>query len=164
MISSWWNQAIQRQASLTGQPHVNRPAVPEVSPATSVSASFPGLETFGTAIPTFRWSAAVPASAVQFFNAHFDSEGSEPEHQGFLAEGRNDPRKEFMDRLRGVLGGKGSIVAYNAGFEIGRLKECAKVHREFKPWVAGVERRVLDLLAPFRSFASTTRRRAAALR
>ena len=37
-----------------------------------------------------------------------------------------------MDRLREVLGGKGSIVPYNAGFELGRLKECAEVHREFK--------------------------------
>jgi len=35
----------------------------------------------------------------------------------YLADGTGDPRREFMERLRAVMGDKGSIVVYNAAFE-----------------------------------------------
>ena len=70
----------------------------------------------------------------------------------FLAEGRHDPRPAFMLKLREAIGRKGSIVAYNAGFELGRLKECCEVLPNFATWLKGTEARVVDLLEPFKSF------------
>jgi hypothetical protein len=46
----------------------------------------------------------------------------------------------------------GSIVVYNAAFELGRLKECCQLHPDFKPWLSSVEARLVDLLKPFRGF------------
>jgi hypothetical protein len=46
----------------------------------------------------------------------------------------------------------GSIVVYNAQFELGRLKECCQLHPHFKPWLANVEGWMVDLLKPFRAF------------
>jgi hypothetical protein len=80
------------------------------------------------------------------------SPGAEPEHHKFLAEGTNDPRPEFMRNLRHALPTEGSVVVYNASFELGRLKECCDLMLEFRPWVTGVKRRVVDLLLPFRGF------------
>ncbi len=117
------NQAIQRQASVTGQPHVNRPAVRKFLRRLRYPLHFLDFETFSTAIPLFDGLRPYQQVPFQFSMHTVRSEGAESEHQGFLAEGCNDPREEFMGRLRGVLGGKGSIVAYNAGFEIRRLKE-----------------------------------------
>jgi len=57
-----------------------------------------------------------------------------------------------MKRLRAVLLETGSVVAYNAQFELGRLEECCEALPEFKPWMRGVEKRVVDLLLPFRGF------------
>ena len=74
------------------------------------------------------------------------------QHYGFLAEGMDDPRPEFMRRLKSALPDTGSIVAYNAPFELGRLAECSELLPEFKSWFKNVERRTVDLLLPFRGF------------
>jgi len=70
----------------------------------------------------------------------------------FLADGRHDPRPEFMLRLRDAIARTGSIVAFNAAFELGRLKERCEAMLNFEPWLEGVANRVVDLLNPFRSF------------
>jgi hypothetical protein len=57
-----------------------------------------------------------------------------------------------MCHLRNDLPDTGSVVAYNAGFETSRLKECCELLPEFKPWLRKVTPRIVDLLLPFRGF------------
>jgi hypothetical protein len=57
-----------------------------------------------------------------------------------------------MLKLRDAIGGTGSIVAFNAAFELGRLKECCGAMPNFSPWLKAVAGRVVDLLDPFKSF------------
>jgi hypothetical protein len=57
-----------------------------------------------------------------------------------------------MLRLREAIGRQGSIVAFNAEFEKGHLRECCEVMPNFAPWLAQIEGRFVDLLEPFRSF------------
>ena len=57
-----------------------------------------------------------------------------------------------MQQLRDVLGSRGSVVVYNAPFEVGRLRETAQFLPEYQPWVDAVEARIVDLLKPFRAF------------
>jgi hypothetical protein len=78
--------------------------------------------------------------------------GADPEHHSFLADGKEDPRPKFMQNLREILPTTGSVVAYNAGFETGRLKECCELLPEYKPWLRKVTPRIVDLLLPFRGF------------
>lgn len=57
-----------------------------------------------------------------------------------------------MLRLREAIGRQGSIVAFNAEFEKGRVRDCCEVLPDFVPWLARIEGRFVDLLEPFRSF------------
>ncbi len=70
----------------------------------------------------------------------------------YLADGHDDPRPEFLRRLKAAIGDQGSIVAFNASFELQRLRECADVLPGTSSWLARVEPRVVDLLEPFRDF------------
>ena len=70
----------------------------------------------------------------------------------FLAEGRDDPRPAFMLKLLNSVSRTGSIVAFNAPFELSRIKECCVAMPKFAPWLKTIEGRVVDLLGPFRSF------------
>jgi hypothetical protein len=58
-----------------------------------------------------------------------------------------------MAKLKEVMGTKGSVIAYNAGFEMRILKQCAEVLPEYARWVESIEERIIDLLQPFRAFA-----------
>lgn len=145
-------QKIQLQSVVTGKPHVNAAAISKFLGRLQYPISFLDFETFATAIPLF--DGIRPHQQVPFqFSLHvIRSPGQEPEHFSFLADGKNDPRPEFMERLRTVLPISGSVVAYNAEFELNRLKECATALPEYGDWVDDVEKRTVDLLQPFRSF------------
>ncbi len=54
--------------------------------------------------------------------------------------------------MKNVLGDSGSIVVYNQGFEKGVLRALANVFPEYNEWVEDLNERIIDLLAPFRSF------------
>jgi Domain of unknown function(DUF2779) len=120
-------QRIQRRAIRTGKPHIDRAAMPAFLRKLKYPASFLDFETLATAIPLF--DNVRPYQQVPFqFSLHVvPAPGAEPEHHSFWADGTDDHRPAFMQRLRSVLPANGSVVAYNADFEISRLDECAAV-------------------------------------
>ncbi len=146
------NQSIQRAALLAGQPHIDRPALAAFLGQIEHPVSYLDFETIGTAIPLF--DGVRPYQQIPFqYSLHIRRRANaKPEHRSFLAEGTADPRPEFMRQLRADLPDTGSVVAYNASFEISRLKECCELLPKFKPWLRKVTPRVVDLLLPFRDF------------
>ena len=111
------------------------------------------FETCGSVIPPFDNSSPYQQIPFQFSVHVVQKKGAKPEHFSFLADGTNDPRPEFMARLKDVMGTKGSVIAYNAGFETGILRKCAEVLPQYKNWVESINERMIDLLQPFRAFA-----------
>jgi len=146
------NQEIQRQAAISGKPYINRKAIAKFLAQLVYPVNYLDFETFGTAIPLFDGVSPYQQVPFQFSLHTVRASGAKPEHSMFLAEGRHDPRPAFMLKLRDAVSRTGSIVAYNAPFELGRLKECCEAMPNFSPWLKAVEGRVVDLLGPFRSF------------
>ncbi len=146
------NQKIQQQAVITSEPHIDRPAITTFLSQLKYPLSFMDFETYTTAIPLF--DGVQPYQQIPFqFSLHVvRSAGAQPEHFGFLAEGRDDPRPEFMRRLQAVVPITGSVLVYNAAFEKGRLEECCDLLPDYRSWYRKVERRIVDLLLPFRGF------------
>jgi CRISPR/Cas system-associated exonuclease Cas4 (RecB family) len=146
------NQDIQRRAARTGQPHVDKAAIAAFLKQIKYPISFLDFETFGTAIPQF--DGLQPFRQVPFqFSLHVvESEDDKPKHHKYLAAGVDDPRPEFMSQLRAALPARGSVVAFNAPFELGRLEECCELMPEFQAWLKNVRGRIVDLLLPFRGF------------
>jgi hypothetical protein len=146
------SQSIQRATAVSGKPHVNKKAISKFLSGLEYPLHYLDFETLGTAIPLF--DGVRPYQQVPFqFSLHIvRAPGTKPEHVMFLAKDRHDPRPEFMLKLRDAIGRIGSIVAFNAPFELGRLRECCEVMPNFSTWLKAVEDRVVDLLDPFRSF------------
>jgi hypothetical protein len=111
------------------------------------------FETMQWAVPPF--DATRPYQQIPFqFSLHIQPEpGGKLEHHAFLAEGTSDPRQALLEALEEHLGSRGSIVAYNASFELGRLREMTDLFREYEAWFASIEPRFADLYEPFRKFA-----------
>ena len=146
-------QGLQKQVAKSGKPFINKKDIAKFLAQLEYPVSYLDFETFNTAIPLFDGLHPFQQVPFQFSLHTVQSSGADPKHTMFLAEGRHDPRPEFMLRLRDVLARTGSVVAYHAPFELSRLKECCAVMPKFAPWVKNVETRVVDLLGPFRSFA-----------
>ena len=145
-------QEIQRATVITGKPHVKQLQIKKFLSTLEYPIHFLDFESFSTAIPIF--DGTWPYQQIPFqFSLHVVREvGTQPEHRKFLAEGRSDPRPEFMRQLKSAFEPAGSVVVFNATFEKGRLKECADALPEYKSWVEATKKRMVDLLIPFRAF------------
>jgi len=113
---------------------------------------FIDFETVNPAIPVYDGTR--PYQQVPFqFSVHILHAGSKQlEHHAFLAEGPNDPRPEFLKRLKALIGPRRSIIANNLRFERGRLEEAVEVFREYKDWFQEIDKRLIDLMLPFQKF------------
>ncbi len=145
-------QAIQRSVLLTGQPHIDRPALAAFLGQFEYPVSYLDFETIGTAIPLFDNSGPYRQIPFQYSLHIVRQPGAAPEHISYLAEGTADPRQEFMRHLREILPSTGSVVTYNASFETSRLDECCELLPEYQPWLKKLKPRIVDLLLPFRGF------------
>ena len=106
---------------------------------------FLDFETFNPGLPLFPGTR--PYDLVLFqWSLHVRTDaGSEETHAGFLAEGEEDPRGEFLKSLLEQIGPEGSIVVYSA-FEASRLRELAVLYPEHAGAIEGVISRIVDLL------------------
>ena len=62
----------------------------------------------------------------------------------------DDPRYQLIQQLKSDIGPTGSIVAYNASFEISRLKELAENFPDEAAYLQSLIDRFVDLLIPFK--------------
>ena len=145
-------QSIQVDCISRKKEFVNRQEIQNFLEGLRYPLYFLDFETYAFAVPPFDGTKPYQQIPFQFSLHVQDSKDSDMVHHSFLAEDRKDPRPKFIEKLRKVLGNDGDIIAYNAPFEMSRLKECAEFMSEHKLWVKAIIARFVDLLKPFRDF------------
>jgi hypothetical protein len=113
---------------------------------------FMDFETYQTAIPLHDGTRPYQQIPFQFSVHVLNKPGEKAKHYSFLHNGKGDPRQDFMKELMACIGTKGSVLAFCASFEMGRLEECAKLLSEYKKFVENISKRMIDLIVPFRNF------------
>lgn len=145
-------QMIQVEAIHSGKPTINKHGIQEFLHTLEYPLYFLDFETFMTAIPMYDNVRPYESIPFQYSLHILKSVDGKPEHYSFLADGKKDPRPELLKLLKKLLGNSGSIIAYNAGFEKGKLANATTTFSEYKDWFEGIQSRIVDLLSPFRSF------------
>ena len=145
-------QQIQKECVMTGNVHVEKEEIRQFLSRLKYPLYYLDFETFGPAIPIYDGTRPYQDIPFQFSLHVVEGEGAEPVHHSFLAEGGDDPRPQILSELQGLLGSEGSIIAYNAGFEEGVLKELVEAFPEYADWLEGILTRMVDLLYPFTNF------------
>jgi len=145
-------QQIQKECVISGQPHIDRMAIRGFLASLRYPLCYLDFETFNPGVPMFDGTRPYQQVPFQFSLHVVENENAKPEHYSFLTDGVDDPRPEFLKRLREALPNKGSVVVYNAGFEKGILSDLGDAFPENADWIEGVVTRMADLLAPFRNF------------
>jgi len=146
------HQRIQKECVVTGKVHVEKDEIRQFLSGLKYPLYYLDFETFGSAIPLYDGTRPYQDIPFQFSLHIVDDYASEPVHHSFLAEGTEDPRPQILRELKGLLGSEGSIIAYNAGFEEGVLRELVEAFPEYTDWLKGILTRMVDLLFPFTNF------------
>ena len=116
-------QEIQLALAISGKPHIQKTQIAGFLTHLEYPLHFLDFETFSPAIPLFDGTRPYEQIPFQFSLHIVRKARTMPEHRKFLAEGRNDPRPEFMRQLKSAIEPAGSFLVFNAAFEKGRLKE-----------------------------------------
>ena len=145
-------QHIQKMCEVSGSPYIEKEGIEQFLSGLHYPLYFLDFETIGPAVPLFDGTRPYQQVPFQFSLHVVRAENDEPEHFSFLAEGAGDPRPGLLTELHNAIGDEGSIVVYNQSFEQNILKELGRAYPQYSEWTECVTARMVDLLAPFRSF------------
>ena len=145
-------QSIQVACEKTGKPHVEPGKIQSFLKQLEYPLYFLDFETFMAAVPPYDEMSPYEQIPFQYSLHAVPSPGARAVHQSYLSNGKGDPRPEVLGALKTQLDRTGSIIAYNAAFEIRVLKSCAKHFPKYEKWLEFILPRFVDLLVPFREF------------
>ena len=146
-------QAIQSVAVMTNQPHIHREPIKEFIETITYPIYHLDFETFNTGIPKYKGTKPYQQIVFQY-SLHIEEPTGELKHVEFLAEPELDPRPAFLASLKAALSNtSGTILVFNAGFEVPRMKELMRDFPEHEQWLTEAISKVKDLAEPFKSFA-----------
>jgi hypothetical protein len=144
-------QQIQTECEKTNKPHINQEGIKGFFETIDYPLYFLDFETYQTAMPLYDGLKPYQQIPFQFSVHKIDKKGKKT-HFSFIASGKKDPRKKFVNAIMRKLGTKGSVIVYNKVFEEGRLKELASLFPLEKDYLLKLTERMRDLLIPFRNF------------
>ncbi len=142
--------AIQVACHKSGSPNINKEELSAFLERVKYPLYLLDFETVAPAVPMFFNCRPYEDVPFQFSLHVIKSAGSKAQHHQFLWKDLTDPRKALLKELKFLLADKGSIMAYNAAFEIKCLKNCADAFTEYSGWFETIRTRFIDLLEPFK--------------
>lgn len=112
---------------------------------------FLDFETDGPAIPRFNGTRSYEQVPFQY-SCHTLDEKGHLGHKEYLHTLESDPRKPLLASLLNHLEKRGTIIAYNAGFERGVLNKLARWFPEYSNDLQDAIHRIWDQLIIFRNY------------
>jgi hypothetical protein len=151
-------QSIQVEGQKKATTHINKKSISDFLRTWKFPLHFFDFETVFPALPVLDGTR--PFQQVPFqYSLHIQKDlNSALQHKEFLANPKDfesgsvvNPRKALIEQLKLDFNSSGSIVAYNAGFEIDVLRKLSISFPEDKEFIDDLISRFVDLLIPFRS-------------
>lgn len=142
-------QRLQAQAEVQKSPIINIPKLGTFLKTIEYPLYFLDFEASVEAIP--RHTGTKPYAQVPFqASIHLQKHKNAPlEHFAFLHNKANDPRPGLARFLSKTIGSTGSIIAYHASYERGRIQEIAALSGRRPSALGAIVNRLVDLEIPF---------------
>lgn len=145
-------QQMQVECTLNQTEQINVNGIREFLSGLSYPLYFLDFETLQQAIP--QYNGQRPYQQITFqYSLHIKrSETADYEHREFLAPSDgSDPRRALAEQLCKDIPMNVCTLAYNDGFERGRIKELAALYPDLAVHLLNIRDNIQDLLTPFQS-------------
>ena len=143
-------QQAQVRAECQGKNTINKKALRKfINKEIRFPIYFLDFETTQQTIPPFNGLRPNTAYPFQYSLHYLEHNSSELKHKEFLAKAGVDPRKEIVERLIQDIPTDVCVLAYNAGFEKGKIKLLADQFPEYNSQLMNIYDHIVDLMIPF---------------
>ncbi|MBR3325913.1 MAG: DUF2779 domain-containing protein [Atopobiaceae bacterium] len=128
---------------------IDAPKVKEFLDTLTFPLYFLDFETMQPAIPPFDGTWPYQQIPTQYSLHVLRAPNAELEHYEFLAEAKGDPRRSVAEHLVASIPLNACTLAYNMGFEKGRIRELADAFPDLAPHLLNIAENMHDLMVPF---------------
>lgn len=142
------SSVIQAKSHLTGDDIIDKEKIKNFLHCFKFPLYFLDFESFQMAMPKWKDSAAYQQIPFQY-SLHKMNSAGKLTHMEFLGEPDVDPRRAIALSLCENIKNKGTILAYNSGFEKTRIKELAALFPDLRKKLLRIAERIEDLMVPF---------------
>jgi hypothetical protein len=138
------------KAVKTNQVFIDAKAIKEELSQLEYPLYFLDYETYSPAVPLF--DGYKPYQRVIFqYSLHVKKSPDAPlEHYQYLNTKISDPTAELAGSLAGIIGDKGSVIAWNKSFEMGCNREMRERKKQYALFLKSVNERMYDLMQCFK--------------
>lgn len=130
-------------------PHIEKDQIRNFLKNLSYPLYFLDFESFQQVIPQYDDSRPYEQITFQYSLHFIAAEGGELQHTEFLAHPGTDPRRELAEQLCCDIPENVCTIAYNAGFEKGRIARLAELYPDLKDHLMNIYVNIQDLMIPF---------------
>jgi len=129
--------------------HIDKQGIKSFLSTLSYPLYFLDFETMQLVIPEFPNSKPYQQITFQYSLHYIESEGSEIKHKEFLGVSGEDPRRALAEQLVKDIPTDACVLAYNKGFECGRIHELAELFPDLSNSLMKIRNNIKDLIDPF---------------
>ena len=141
-------QQMQVDCTLHNTPHIDKKGLRDFLNTLHFPIYHLDFETMQSVIPLYDGTR--PYQQVPFqYSLHIEHADGTLEHREFLGNGVDDPRRALAEQLCRDIPADACAMAYNKGFECGRLKELATDFPDLSEHLLRISDHIVDLLTPF---------------
>ena len=145
-------QRLQVECTLSNTEHIEPDGIRSFLDGLSYPLYFLDFETFQPTIPPFDHVKPYQQVTFQYSLHIIEHEGGELIHKEFLAQSDGtDPRRALAERLCQDIPMNVCTLAYNKGFECGRINELAAIYTDLAVHLHNISDHIVDLITPFRA-------------
>lgn len=131
--------------------HINEDGIKAFIDTLSYPLYFLDFESFQPAVPLYDNSSPYEQIAFQYSLHYILEESGELQHKEFLAYPGEDPRRAVAEHLCEDIPMDVCVLAYNMGFEKGRIASLAKLYPDLEKHLLSIHGNIRDLMVPFRN-------------
>jgi hypothetical protein len=142
-------QRRQVQAVQTGEPFIHPSGIRETLDSMRCPLFFLDYETCNPGVPMYEGYRPYQHIVFQYSLQVVSGPEDEPLQSQFLGTGPGDPSPALLAHLGERIGGSGSVVVWNKGFEANRNREMAQRYPAYRELLKGVNQRMFDLMQVF---------------
>lgn len=133
------------------EPHIDKDGIKEFLDKLKYPLYFLDFETMQPVIPEYVGTRPYQQIPFQYSLHIIEYEGGPLIHKEFLAESGEDPRRAIAESLCNDIPVGSCVLAYNMGFEKGRIHELANTFPDLYTKLRGITLHMEDLIEPFRT-------------
>ena len=129
--------------------HIDKDGIKSFLDTLTYPLYFLDFETMQLTIPEYPNSKPYQQITFQYSLHYIENEGGEIKHKEFLGESGVDPRRALAEQLVNDIPTDACVLAYNKGFECGRIKELATLFPDLSDSLMKIRDNIKDLIDPF---------------